>query len=134
MSQHITFRRRAFTLVELLVVIAIIAVLISLLLPALNKARATASSLSCLSNLRQIGLATEQYRNNNRNWFPALERSYHDSWQFFGAQTNDNLIGSQARWFNHLYKYTGNYSVFNCPTMNVSSTAYKRPGAETQVK
>jgi prepilin-type N-terminal cleavage/methylation domain-containing protein len=67
-----TRERGAFTLVELLVVIGIIAVLVSMLLPALNKARQQANQVACSSNLRQIGLAWQQYENANRDWFPAI--------------------------------------------------------------
>jgi prepilin-type N-terminal cleavage/methylation domain-containing protein/prepilin-type processing-associated H-X9-DG protein len=68
---HRTHNRRAFSLVELMVVVGIIAIMIGLLLPALNGARAKAKSVACKSNLRQLGVMLQTYVNENNGWlFP----------------------------------------------------------------
>src|ERR1700722_17231776 len=62
-------RAKAFTLVELLVVIGIIALLIAILLPALNKARKSSNTVACLSNIKQLDIGLLQYFTDNKGHF-----------------------------------------------------------------
>ena len=101
-------KRAAFTLVELLVVIGVIAVLISLLLPALNKAREAAKRVVCISNMRQIYHAYVLYYNDNRQWVVGV-----DSAQYF----DNNWNGSWQQGSNgcRLAMYLKSPSVWFCP-------------------
>jgi len=90
-------RKGGFTLIELLVVIAIIALLASLLLPALTKARDTARSIKCVSNLRQMGLAMAMYADDWDGWVMPHETAitlawYHDDNLMFGYISNGNVL------------------------------------------
>ena len=95
-----TTRSLAFTLVELLVVIGIIALLISILLPSLNKARKAANTISCASNMRQIGLAMVQYANDNQGFLPYASMDV-------GPSPNNN--GNAITWDDLLNSYVGRH-------------------------
>jgi prepilin-type N-terminal cleavage/methylation domain-containing protein/prepilin-type processing-associated H-X9-DG protein len=112
MSNHTRDRngRRGFTLVELLVVIGIIAVLISILLPALNKARESARTVACLSNLRQMGNGSAMYAASNKGYLPYVNTGIGAIGEF-NSTTNKpaNWTDMQtfACWFWALDPYIG---------------------------
>ncbi|HEV7301283.1 MAG TPA: DUF1559 domain-containing protein [Tepidisphaeraceae bacterium] len=83
-------RPTAFTLIELLVVIGIIALLISILLPSLNRAREAANKVQCASNMRQLGLTLHMYANGQRGWLPPACMSA----ARFNAGTNSGGTGA----------------------------------------
>ena len=89
--------RRAFTLVELLVVIGIIALLISILLPALNRARESANAIKCSSNLRTIGQGIAIYLAENKQTYP-------QAYAYAGTPTPTDPTNGYVHWSSYIYR------------------------------
>jgi prepilin-type N-terminal cleavage/methylation domain-containing protein/prepilin-type processing-associated H-X9-DG protein len=121
--------RRAFTLVELLVVIGIIALLISILLPALNKAREAANTIKCSSNLHSIGLGIAQYIADYKGAIPAS--NFYQGLQINGTtQLPATPTSGYVHWSSYIYsgskhsdptdpvfQNTKGWEMFQCPSL-----------------
>src|SRR4051812_40722942 len=103
--------RRAFTLVEMLVVLGIIVIVISLLLPALTRARKQAAVTKCLAQMREVGIAIGQYLNDNGNVLPEAVATDSPDDEAHGAEAIDRQLAKYL---------TRDYKIWRCPAQPVA--------------
>jgi prepilin-type N-terminal cleavage/methylation domain-containing protein/prepilin-type processing-associated H-X9-DG protein len=119
-------KQKAFTLIELLVVIAIIAILAAILFPVFARARENARRASCMSNLKQFGLAMTQYTQDYVEHYPPSSSGGHGpnppggAW-LLGNDSDGNPVQS---WAQILYPYHKSMQIFVCPSGESTYTDY----------
>jgi len=106
--------KKDFTLIELLVVITIITILAGMLLPALASAREKGKSISCLSNLKQCGLAIGYYCDSWKSIFPPVHGGYYDSTSRHPVRTT--ALGNCVPWNEYLTEYGMQSKFMRCPS------------------
>ena len=114
-----TKNRKAFTLIELLVVIAIIAILAAILFPVFAKAREKARQISCMSNMRQIGLGFIQYTEDNDETMPSVaDRNYtgEGGWVDIDTPGFGTTPASFSVTTGSIYPYIKSIGVYVCPS------------------
>ncbi|MFC1762963.1 type II secretion system protein [Planctomycetota bacterium] len=111
------YKSKAFTLIELLVVIAVIAVLMAILMPALNRAREQGKRAVCLNNLKQLTLAWIMYADDNYGKICAANVG-HSDWGWVGSMETTDPIEDQiaAMKSGMLYPYCSDLKLYKCPT------------------
>jgi prepilin-type N-terminal cleavage/methylation domain-containing protein/prepilin-type processing-associated H-X9-DG protein len=108
--------RKGFTLIELLVVIAIIAILAAILFPVFAQAREKARAISCISNLKQIGIATLSYvQDYDETTFPAGVKQVHQDLTCIEGDTSMSAANKYEEWIEVIQPYVKSTGIFTCP-------------------
>jgi prepilin-type N-terminal cleavage/methylation domain-containing protein/prepilin-type processing-associated H-X9-DG protein len=137
-----SFQRRAFTLIELLVVIGILALLMGILLPALQSARESARQVKCAANLRSVGLGLMKYVVDYNGTYPAAYL-YKGHTISGGVQSPDSPVHGYIHWSSYLYsegirgpaayEHMKGWEMFQCPSLEEGGLPPTNPAPSMRI-